>query len=91
MRKFVCGFIRGVLATIIIVMALAAVIAVANAGIPVPPECTKLAIREGFPPDFLTDEQADRARRRMRWLRFRHPFDPLVKECRAGIKRMQPL
>lgn len=52
----------------------------------VPADCVELAIREGFPSDILTVEQVKAAKKRLQWLRVRHPFDPLVQQCHAAIK-----
>ena len=56
---------------------------------PVPTECMPLAAREGFPTDVLNNAQVKAARKRMAWLRVRHPFDPMVKTCREAIKAVK--
>ena len=54
-------------------------------GIPVPPDCVELAIREGYPTDTMTEAQAKRAKVRLIWLRVRYPRDEIIKKCAIAV------
>lgn len=53
----------------------------------VPEGCIELAKREGFNTGNLTESEAKKAKRRLYWLRIRHPKDQLVEECILAIKK----
>lgn len=61
----------------------------AIAQVPVPPECAELAYREGFPTDYLSEAQLRQAKRRLLWLRIRHPLDPAVRSCHRAVKKYE--
>lgn len=65
------------------------IIGPAAAQVAVLPECVELARRENFPTDFLSKDDLRRAKRRMLWLEVRHPFDPMVRDCRRAIRRAE--
>jgi len=54
----------------------------------VPTECVALANREGFKAE-LTEAEAKRANRRLKWLRVMHPFNAEIKACRDAVERMK--
>lgn len=54
--------------------------------VPVPMSCVDLALREGFPTDYLNERQLADARARMHQLSKR---DPIVKACKDAIEEIR--
>lgn len=58
----------------------------AMAQIQVPPDCSDLAVREGYPTDVMNESQAKKAKIRLAYLRVRHPRDPMVMKCVVAVR-----